>query len=38
MEYYTLSDGFKIPKVGFGTDKLKGKPGARIIEMALNNG
>lgn len=38
MEYYTLSDGFKIPKVGFGTDKLKGKTGARIIEMALNNG
>ncbi len=38
MEHYLLSDGFKVPKVGFGTDKMKGAQGARRIEMALNNG
>lgn len=38
MEYYILSDGFKVPKVGFGTDKMKGADGIRRIEMALNNG
>lgn len=38
MEQYILSDGFKIPKVGFGTYKLKGNDGVRRIEMALNNG
>src|SRR5699024_3336179 len=38
MEHYILSDGFKIPKVGFGTAGFKGKNGARRIEMALNNG
>jgi diketogulonate reductase-like aldo/keto reductase len=38
MEYYTLSDGFKIPKIGFGTYQLKGMDGVRRIEMALNNG
>lgn len=38
MEHYILSDGFKIPKIGFGTDKLRGNYGARIIEMAINNG
>lgn len=37
-EHYILSDGFKIPKVGFGTAGLKGNDGARRIEMALNNG
>src|SRR5690625_6911121 len=37
-EHYILSDGFKIPKVGFGTAGFKGKDGARRIEMALNNG
>lgn len=38
MEHYLLLDGFKVPKVGFGTDKMKGAQGARRIEMALNNG
>lgn len=38
MENYILSDGFHIPKIGFGTDKLIGSDGARRIEMALNNG
>ena len=38
MEEYILADGFKIPKVGFGTVGLKGNNGARRIEMALNNG
>ncbi len=38
MEEYILADGFKIPKVGFGTVGLKGNDGARRIEMALNNG
>lgn len=38
MEHYLLSDGFKVPKVGFGTYKMKGAQGARRIEMALNNG
>jgi diketogulonate reductase-like aldo/keto reductase len=38
MEHYILSDGFKIPKVGFGTSGFKGNDGTRRIEMALNNG
>lgn len=38
MEHYILSDGYKVPKVGFGTDKMKGADGIRRIEMALNNG
>lgn len=38
MEHYILSDGFKIPKIGFGTVRFKGNDGARRIEMALNNG
>ena len=38
MEHYILSDGFKIPKVGFGTAGFKGSDGTRRIEMALNNG
>ena len=38
MEHYILSDGFKIPKIGFGTAGFKGSDGARRIEMALNNG
>lgn len=38
MAHYILSDGFKIPKVGFGTVGFKGNDGARRIEMALNNG
>jgi len=38
MEHYILADGFKIPKVGFGTSGFKGLDGTRRIEMALNNG
>ena len=38
MEHYILSDGYKVPKVGFGTDKMKGADGIRRMEMALNNG
>lgn len=38
MEHYILSDGFKIPKVGFGTARFNGIDAARRIEMALNNG
>lgn len=38
MEHYILSDGFKIPKIGFGTAGFKGSDGSRRIEMALNNG
>lgn len=38
MEHYILSDGFKIPKVGFGTVNMQGAQGVRRIEMALNNG
>ncbi len=38
MEQYILSDGFSLPKVGFGTYLLQGNSGVRRIEMALNNG
>lgn len=38
MEFYTLADGFEIPKIGFGTVGLKGYDGAHRIEMALNAG
>lgn len=38
MENYILSDGFNIPKIGFGTAGFKGSDGSRRIEMALNNG
>lgn len=37
-KYYVLSDGFKIPKIGFGTVGFKGNDGARRIQMALNSG
>lgn len=38
MEFYTMSDGFKIPKIGLGTYGLRGIDGVRRIEMALSNG
>lgn len=38
MEYYILSDGFKIPKLGFGTYGLQGIDGVRRIENAINEG
>ncbi|MDN6244349.1 MAG: aldo/keto reductase, partial [Tetragenococcus koreensis] len=37
-EFYELSDGFNIPKLGFGTYKLKGTYGTRVIEQALQVG
>lgn len=38
QEIYVMNDGFTIPKVGFGTYKLKGYAGQRQIEQALNVG
>lgn len=35
---YTLSNGLVVPKIGFGTDKLKGSRGLLVIKQALNNG
>ena len=37
-QQHILADGFKIPKIGFGTVGLKGNDGMRRIEMALNAG
>ncbi|KAF1303000.1 aldo/keto reductase [Candidatus Enterococcus willemsii] len=37
-EYYQLSDGFQIPKIGFGTYSLNGSYGTRVIEQALSTG
>lgn len=37
-ETYLLADGFFIPKIGFGTFKLRGQNGARRVEAALANG
>lgn len=38
MEYYTLSNGFIVPKIGFGTYKLNGFSGSMSIKDAINNG
>ncbi|WP_277631318.1 aldo/keto reductase [Atopococcus tabaci] len=38
QEHYILSDGFKIPKVGFGTYQLNGYDGVRRIEQAISAG
>ncbi|GMA45987.1 2,5-diketo-D-gluconic acid reductase [Tetragenococcus muriaticus PMC-11-5] len=37
-EIYELSDGFSIPKIGFGTYKLNGAQGTRLMEQALHVG
>ncbi len=37
-EFYELSDGFRIPKIGFGTFSLNGFQGTRVIEQALQTG
>lgn len=37
-EFYYLSDGYKIPKVGFGTYKLNGSSGIQTIDAALDTG
>lgn len=33
-----LSDGYSIPRIGFGTYSLNGSKGVRVIETALNTG
>lgn len=38
MNYFVLNDGYKLPKVGFGTYKLYGNQGVRQVEMALSAG
>lgn len=38
QEFYELSDGFQIPKIGFGTYSLNGSYGTRVIEQALTVG
>ena len=38
MEYYQLSDGLQLPKIGFGTYKLKGSAGVKAITSAIDQG
>lgn len=38
METYTLRDGLKLPKVGFGTYKLNGAHGVSVIDSAIDQG
>ncbi|CCI81466.1 aldo/keto reductase [Lactobacillus hominis] len=38
MEYFNLNDGYRIPKIGFGTYKLNGSDGVFTIQNALKNG
>jgi diketogulonate reductase-like aldo/keto reductase len=38
METYTLRDGLKVPKVGFGTYKLNGAHGVNVINSAIDQG
>lgn len=38
MEYFNLNDGYRIPKIGFGTYKLNGSDGVFAIQDALKNG
>lgn len=38
MEEFKLNDGNQIPKIGFGTYKIKGYQGARAISQAIENG
>lgn len=38
MEYDTLSNGLRLPKVGFGTYKTEGGEGARVVTQALEAG
>jgi len=37
-DFHILADGYRIPKVGFGTYTLKGSEGIRRIEQALSAG
>lgn len=36
-EIYELSDGFSIPKIGFGTYKLNGAQGTRLMETSFTS-
>lgn len=38
MEYYTLSNGLQLPKVGYGTYKVAGQDGAQAVAQALAAG
>lgn len=38
MEEFKLNDGSQIPKIGFGTYKIKGYQGAQAISQAIENG
>lgn len=38
MEYDTLSNGLRLPKVGYGTYKTEGKEGIRVVTQALEAG
>lgn len=38
MEYYTLSDGLRVPKIGFGTYQLAGAKGVQAISSAIEHG
>lgn len=38
MEFYTLRDGLRLPKVGFGTYQLNGANGANAMVSALQQG
>lgn len=38
MEYYTLSNGVELPKVGYGTYKVNGADGAQLVAEALQIG
>ncbi|WP_261805934.1 aldo/keto reductase [Lapidilactobacillus luobeiensis] len=38
MEYYTLRDGLRLPKVGFGTYQLNGASGVNAMSSALQQG
>ncbi|MGM9537422.1 MAG: aldo/keto reductase [Candidatus Onthomonas sp.] len=38
MEYYTLSNGLQLPRVGYGTYKTEGETGVRVVTQALEAG
>lgn len=38
MEYFTLSDGSRLPKIGFGTYRTAGEEGVRAIRAAIEAG
>lgn len=38
MEFYQLSDGHTIPKIGFGTHPMRGQQAVEVMESALQKG